>query len=1474
MKKNLLLLFAILLAAVPAGWAQDSQDADTDSVFIVTPRDEISPNIYFGACRWYILKTGELVINGHVSDKVDLPNYYKGTPSWLAYKDVITKVTVRHKTINNGLLQGLDKVTVLNAPMTEEIERHALMGFGTPEVILNIPKLKKIDSGGLFGCNARVLDFPTVEELGPDAITHCPNLEVVNLGSNIKYMAAGALAYNPKMVRADGDNRPSLFISAATAPDYSRNYPESIGDKIMAVVAPIWIDAFKELFKKGESAGLKWADGKTGGLASKAYGEYDLQGVVFNYIDELKPAEKGYCCLFGDLTEGNINVAVPADRLETYKVAYSNGIAIDMKERPEAGYMAYNHKAEDNGTKGDKRQVGKFVSGKFYSPTEYECEGVYYVDCRNDQFGGTSLESMKRIQASNELRLIRCTGISTLTFSAQYVKTIKTVTLPSYFDDKFTDNPYMSSGSETIEDYAFLNSPVKEVRGHLGSVGECAFEGCTKLSRIQLDKASEIGKYAFKGCTNLSSIGGTDSWSTLGESAFDGCTSLTASVDLSVADIPDYAFRGCPLSGIQLGNGVKTVGREAFAGSKPTSVSAQQLTSIGEYGFATFTSEQNRAGETDAVGCLKTIELPAIQKIGEHAFENQMVRDDEDDESDFTITLGKKLNNIGYHAFAGCKGLEDSSDEYESGITMKGNVPAGSSDLFSGIQRRFVKLSVPGEYVDAYKSSDIYKEFKISNDLKHFPLTFNLDNGFADLYGDGRLEVHGDGDYSNQFAQPWRYCASLIKKIEFSSDVRRIGVNSFCSLPELTEVIMSNSVAAIEEKAFADCPKLVRVHLSDKISTISKQTFSGCTMLSDLNFPTALENIDAGAFYNCTDLPAYVFFPDNLKTIAESAFYGCTGITHLSFKEKLESIGENAFKNTSVTNIVSVAPNPPACYNAFGWDLENYAKITLDVPERLHLPYFFAEDDWAKMQSSFTDTEHGRMIGHSIYRENMDKEIEGYSVVYEDGYATYTSLVGEGKWAYAFNDGNERTQMPTSITDQVKVLHVPEGITVYNCPRYNFPNLEKLELPLSVTSISHTLQGLTKLKTVDLGNVTEIPEYMFDGCTALEDIDLHKVKCIGRFAFRGCTKLKSVDLSGANSSGEPLDLDTRKVAVLGEEAFANSGLESVAIACELYNKNVFANCKGLHKVELSNWMNGMTLDNESLNTGVFNGCIALDTIIAHMPNALELNQENFSGVTRSNVKLLVRPGAETSYRTAKGWEGFDVEVDETLTKILPTGGISPTIYSYDDPVHKTIWNLDEDGVLSFVGTTLADTDFNLAYTTNRDCIGYYAYVKKMVFDDDVELVFSEYYLSTNYLNCTEVEFGSHVKGIAPMAFKDITPNLQHIYCYSPEPPIHLGILGDDKGKEAGVFANIENKAAVTLHVLNEDDVIQAYKAYEGWNEFTIVGDLKRRAERVGISQPVADATASQTRKVLDADGRVIIIAPDGSRYTLQGVRVK
>lgn len=67
------------------------------------------------------------------------------------------------------------------------------------------------------------------------------------------------------------------------------------------------------------------------------------------------------------------------------------------------------------------------------------------------------------------------------------------------------------------------------IPGHIKSIGESAFEGCTKLTSVSFlnrDVNVPIGNKAFKGCSKLTKIA-LPIADSIGASAFEGCTSLT-----------------------------------------------------------------------------------------------------------------------------------------------------------------------------------------------------------------------------------------------------------------------------------------------------------------------------------------------------------------------------------------------------------------------------------------------------------------------------------------------------------------------------------------------------------------------------------------------------------------------------------------------------------------------------------------------------------------------------------------------------------------------------------------------------------------------------------------------------------------------------------------------------------------------------------------------------------------------------------
>lgn len=80
------------------------------------------------------------------------------------------------------------------------------------------------------------------------------------------------------------------------------------------------------------------------------------------------------------------------------------------------------------------------------------------------------------------------------------------------------------------------------------TIGECAFEGCTKLTSIKLGNGlEEIGKYAFSGCNALNSITIPDNVTAINKGAFQQCSGLkTITLGKNITTLGSQAFDQCP----------------------------------------------------------------------------------------------------------------------------------------------------------------------------------------------------------------------------------------------------------------------------------------------------------------------------------------------------------------------------------------------------------------------------------------------------------------------------------------------------------------------------------------------------------------------------------------------------------------------------------------------------------------------------------------------------------------------------------------------------------------------------------------------------------------------------------------------------------------------------------------------------------------------------------------------------------------
>jgi len=103
----------------------------------------------------------------------------------------------------------------------------------------------------------------------------------------------------------------------------------------------------------------------------------------------------------------------------------------------------------------------------------------------------------------------------------------------------------------------------------LTSIGRCAFDGCTGLTRVTLPSSvTSIGDAAFNDCYSLTNLVIPDAVTTIGGSAFENCHSLTNLViPDAVTTIDIEAFYGCrKLTDVTIPNSIENIRRGAFGG--------------------------------------------------------------------------------------------------------------------------------------------------------------------------------------------------------------------------------------------------------------------------------------------------------------------------------------------------------------------------------------------------------------------------------------------------------------------------------------------------------------------------------------------------------------------------------------------------------------------------------------------------------------------------------------------------------------------------------------------------------------------------------------------------------------------------------------------------------------------------------------------------------------------------------------------
>ena len=115
------------------------------------------------------------------------------------------------------------------------------------------------------------------------------------------------------------------------------------------------------------------------------------------------------------------------------------------------------------------------------------------------------------------------------------------------------------------------------------------------------------------------------------------------------------------------------------------------------------------------------------------------------------------------------------------------------------------------------------------------------------------------------------------------SEIFHDNILTYVVIPNLTEVIIPDSVTTIGDRAFEDCLFLETVHIPNSVTKIGNEAFSACG-LETISIPDSVISIGDSAFSDCCELVS-VTIPDSVQTIGINPFRYCEKLSKIDISD-------------------------------------------------------------------------------------------------------------------------------------------------------------------------------------------------------------------------------------------------------------------------------------------------------------------------------------------------------------------------------------------------------------------------------------------------------------------------------------------------------------------------------------------------------------------------------------------------------------
>ena len=838
------------------------------------------------------------------------------------------------------------------------------------------------------------------------------------------------------------------------------------------------------------------------------------------------------------------------------------------------------------------------------------------------------------------------------------------------------------------------------------SIKKQAFQGCQELCNINIeDSENELSLVSgYDGIFNWVNSEktiyvGRDLVVTTGENPFYANVVSVTFGDKVTSIAQRLFYDQNKLYNVVIGNGVKTIGSEAFRGAGDDETVGVLSVTMGE------NVETIGANAFDGCSKLYGISLPSTLKLIEgYAFSSSGLQ---------SISIPASVDSLGYRAFGSCGNLT--------------NIRIEDSDK---------PLKLINGYDGTFNYSQADKSVYVGRDL-----TFQAKGSLISV-GSANITSVEFGDKVTNINPQLFYDANKLYSLVIGKGVKTIGSEAFRGAGDdetvgVLSVTMGENVETIGANAFDVCPKLYSINLPSTLKLIEGSAFSG-SGLGSITIPASVDSLGKRAFGSCGNLTSIriedsteplklwrgydgtfnfsnadksMYIGRDLKLDADDRLFnnGNGSVTTLEFGDLVTTINPYLFKESDKLYSLVIGNGvktigAQAFYGAgddetvgvlsvtMGENVETIGANAFDVCPKLYsinLPSTLKLIEGSAFSGSglgsitipaSVDSLGKRAFGScgnltSIRIEDSTEPLKlwrGYDGTFNFSNADKSMYIGRDLKLDAddrlFNNG----------TGSVTSLQFGDLVTTIN--PYLFKESDKLS-SLTIGNGVKTIgtqafygsgddENIGELSVTMGENVETIGVSAFDYCVKMTNISLPAtLKTIGEWAFSMCSSLGSIKIPGSVTSigkgafgNTPLtditfeDGDEPCSIVLGYDAtFRNPGADYTLYLGRnlVYEGN---SCPFPNATAVTIGSKVTSLAPNMLNND------KLLSVQVPWPTPIAIQENVFSGSTYSNATLWLPGGTKQAYAEAEGWKNFvNVEFASYVVSLEATKGGSLTM---------------------------------------------------------------------------------------------------------------------------------------------------------------------------------------------------------------------